>query len=387
MQESAQKTDQQPEVGRRRQLKLVLTIIGVSVAVIVLLMATRPRLAPVQLPERVWPVEVVEVWRQDEQPLLNLFGQVAAGRRTELRALVPGRVVEVGSRFDEGARVIKGDFLVQIDPFEYNNNVAEQEALLSEAQTRLNVVQRDLGRIKELHAEKNVSDQQLDDAGLAVKQQEATLTQRRIGLERARRDLENARLVAPFDGVVNGVSAALGKQLSVNDKVAEIIDTASLEVRFTLSKSQYGRIIDADEALQGRPVEVSWQVGAGTMQFAATVERVGAEIDSTTGGVDVYAVIEPDENTLLRPGAFVWTKIADRKYEGVYRAPESALYGDEVYIVSKENRLEARPVKVHGYAGEDVLFSSAGEPPVIDGDKVVITQIREGGAGIKVEVR
>jgi RND family efflux transporter MFP subunit len=368
-------------------LRRPLLLIAITVAVVFAMMATRPKLTPVQLPERVWPVDAVEVWQQDEQPSLNLFGQVAAGRRTELRAQVPGRVVEVGPGFNEGARVLAGDFLVQVDPFEYNNNVAEQKALLSEAQTRMNVVRRDLGRIKELHAEKNVSDQQLDDAGLAVKQQEATLAQRRIGLDRAKRDLEDARLTAPFDGVVNGISADLGKQLSVNDKVAEIIDTTSLEVRFTLSKSQYGRIIEAGEALEGRPVEVSWQVGVGTIQFAATVERVGAEIDSTTGGVDVYAVIEPDKDTLLRPGAFVWTKIADRKYEHVFRAPESALYGTEVYVVSKENRLEARPVTVHGYAGEDVLFSSSGEPSIKDGDKVITTQIREGGAGIKVEIR
>ena len=364
-----------------------LLLIAISVAIVVILMGTRPRLTPVRLPERVWPVDVVEVWQKDEQPVLDLFGQVAAGRRTELRALVPGRISEVGSGFREGARVTAGAFLVQIDPFEYQNNVAEEKALLSEAKSRLNVLRRDLSRINELYAENNVSEQQLDDAGLAVKQQEAILEQRRIGLVRAQRDLSDARLVAPFDGVVNSVSADLGKQLGVNDKVAEIIDTTSLEVRFTLSKSQYGRIIEANEPLKGRPVEVSWQVGDGTLNFAAVVERIGAEIDSTTGGVDVYAVIDPEVNTLLRPGAFVWTRIADRKFEKVFRTPESALYGDEVYIVTKENRLAARPIIVHGYAGEDVLFSSAGEPVINDGDKVITTQIREGGAGIKVEVR
>ena len=73
----------------------------VSVAVITLLMATRPRLAPVQLPERVWSVDVVEVWQKDEQPVLDLFGQAEAGSRTELRALVPGRVVKVGDGFSD----------------------------------------------------------------------------------------------------------------------------------------------------------------------------------------------------------------------------------------------------------------------------------------------
>ena len=61
-----------------------LLLIGLTVVIVAALMATRPRLAPVQLPERVWPVDVVEVWLQDEQPMLNLFGQVAAGRRTAL---------------------------------------------------------------------------------------------------------------------------------------------------------------------------------------------------------------------------------------------------------------------------------------------------------------
>ncbi len=152
--------------------------------------------------------------RQRYRFALDLFGQVAAGRRTELRALVPGRISEVGSRFREGERVSAGDLLVQIDPFEYQNNVAEQKALLSGAKSRLNVLRRDLSRINELYAENNVSEQQLDDAGLAVKQQEAILEQRRIGLARAQRDFSDARLVAPFDGVVNSVSADLGKQLS-----------------------------------------------------------------------------------------------------------------------------------------------------------------------------
>ncbi len=152
-----------------------LLLIAISVAIVVILMGTRPRLTPVHLPERVWPVDVVEVWQKDEQPALDLFGQVAAGRRTELRALVPGRISEVGSKFREGQRVSAGDFLVQIDPFEYQNNVAEQKALLSEAKSRLNVLRRDLSRINELYAENNVSEQQLDDAGLAVKQQETTL--------------------------------------------------------------------------------------------------------------------------------------------------------------------------------------------------------------------
>ena len=53
----------------------------------------------------------------------------------------------------------------------------------------------------------------------------------------------------------------------------------------------------------------------------------------------------------------------------------------------RNDRLEARNVEVVGYSGNDILFRSEAEPAVASGDQVVVTQIREGGAGIRVEVR
>lgn len=373
--------------GRRRRLLLPLLIVLVAAGTIFLLMATRPQLEPVVIEERVWPVEVVAVERGDVQPMLELFGEVVSGRRSELRALVPGPIVEVGPNFREGAKVAEGELLVQIDPFEYANDVAEQQALLAEAEVRMRTVERDLKRIRELYDENNVSEQNLDDALLAVEQQAATLQQRRIGLARAQRALREARLTAPYAGVVNGVSADLGKQLSVNDKVAEVIDTARLEVRFTLSNAQFGRILEDGEALEGRPVSVAWEVGDETLEFTATLARVGAEIDSTTGGVKLYADIDSDGVSPLRPGAFVWTRMPDRLYRNVFRAPDSALYGSDTVYVVREQRMEERRVEVVGYTGDDILFVPAGNPAVVDGDQLITTQIREGGAGIRVEVR
>ncbi len=367
--------------------KRPLLIIAVTIVAIVLLLVTRPKLEPVLLDERVWPVEVAEVYRRDVQPELELFGEVVAGRRSELRALVPGRIVKAGPNFSEGARVVAGELLVEIDPFDYRNDLAEQKALFSEAQVRMQTVERELKRIRELYDENNVSEQNLDDAVLAVEQQTATLEQRRISLARAERALRDTRLTAPYEGVVHAVSADLGKQLSVNDKVAEVIDTGRLEVRFSLSNAQYGRVIADGEPVEGRPVGVAWQVGNEVLRFDATLARVGAEIDSSTGGVDLYAVIDNADESPLRPGAFVWITMKDMVFKGVFRAPDSALYGSNNVYVVRNGRMESREINVLGYTGNDMLFESAGEVPIADGDQVVITQIREGGAGIRVEVR
>ena len=371
----------------RAVLRRPLLIIAGTVVIVGIMVVTRPQLAPVDLPERVWPVEVVKVGLHDEQPMLELFGDVVAGRRSELRALVPGTIVAVGSGFREGAFVAAGELLVQIDPFDYRNDVAEQTALLAEAKANLETKRRDLDRVRELFGEKNVSEQALDDAQLALEQQQSSLEQRRIGLARAKRALRDSRLTAPYAGVLSGISVDLGKRLSVSDKVADVIDTERLEVLFTLSNAQFGRIIESGEQLVGRPVEVFWQVGKDKLSYQATVQRVGAEIDSTTGGVELYATINPDALTMLRPGAFVRVRVPDKHYRQVFSAPESVLYGDDMVYVVKENRLAARPVRVLGYAGADILFESSGEPPVRDGDSVLVTQIREGGEGVKVEIR
>jgi RND family efflux transporter MFP subunit len=362
-------------------------IVLVTVVVITLLFVTRPKLQPVSVEEKTWPVEIVEITLSDQQPELELFGEVVSGRRSELRALVPGSMVSAGPNFKEGARVAKGELLVEIDPFDYRNDLAEQKALYSEAQVRMKTVQRDLKRIRELYDENNVSEQNLDDAVLAVELQTATLEQRRISLARAQRALSDTRLTAPYDGVVNAVSADLGKQLSVNDMVAEVIDTSRLDVRFTLSNAQFGRVIETGRPIEGRPVRVAWQVGNETLEYVARVDRVGAEIDSTTGGMEIYAAIEPDAKTLLRPGAFVWVHIADKVFSKVFRAPESALYDSNTVYVVNDGRMAVRGIEVVGYFGNDILFIPRGEQSVQNGDRVIITQVREGGEGVRVDIR
>jgi RND family efflux transporter MFP subunit len=371
----------------RAVLRRPLLIVIVAIVIVGIMLATRPKVAAVDPPERTWPVEVVTVKHADHQPSLNLFGEVIAGRRSELRALVAGIVIETGENFREGAFVDKGELLLQVDPFEYRNDVEEQTALLAEATANIATRRRDLKRVEKLFAEKNVSEQALDDARLAVDQQLAIYEQRRIGLARAKRALTDSRLTAPFAGVLSGVSVNTGKNLTANDKVADLIDTARLEVSFTLSNTQFGSIVESGESITGRAVAVTWKVGDEQLTYQATVERVGAEIDSTSGGVVLYATIEPDARTLLRPGAFVSVSMPDKQYRGVLRAPDSALYDNDRVFVVRDSRLVARTVEVIGHDGSEMLFRAAGETPINDGDQVVITQIREGGEGVMVEIR
>ena len=406
------------------RIVLPIVVLAASIAVAVFLMSNRPELARAPAQERSWVVEAVEVAYGELQPDLTVFGEVIAGREVEMRALVAGAVTALGEDFVEGGSVRKGELLVAIDPFDSQANLDERRAQLAEVRARAQeilassqaesealeheieqaeMIADDVARFEVLRERGTVSQKALDDARLALsRQREAVIVRRNafdswaakltqqnaiidrfeVGVRRARRDLDRTRLLAPFDGFLSETSAAVGKRLSVNDRVARLVAAEALEVHVNLSDAQFGRLLD-EGGLRGRPARVVWTVGPRSIAADAVIERTGARIDPASGGVPVYARLKGiDLQSPLRPGAFVEVRLKDRRYADVARLPDSALHGDTVYVVVGD-RLAVRRVEVMAYHGEDIVVRG----DLVDGDRVTITRFTEIADGVKVEVR
>ncbi len=352
----------------------VLLLVG-TLLIISLLRATKDETVLLVIEEKSWPVSVIEAQYDDVQPTLALFGEVITSRRSELRALVGGQVLEVGENFKEGAVVEKGELLLRIDDFEYRNSVTEETA-------KLEVMNRDFQRADELFKQGSISEQFRDNALLERTQQELVLSE-------VEKDLRDTELFAPFDGVINDVQATLGKQVSTfNDKIGEIIDIKNMEVRFSISKAQYGRLLEDESEIVGRAIEMKWAVGQRDLIFDASISRVGAEITSNTGGVNIFANIEldNDKETPLRPGAFVRLRMPDKKYESVISIPETAVYEDEYIYIIKDQRLKKAEIVISGYDQSNVLIQPNEELMIQNGDLIVANQLREAGEGVKVDI-
>ena len=352
----------------------VLLLVG-TFFTISLLRATKDEPVMLVVEEKSWPVSVIEAQYDDVNPTLALFGEVITSRRSELRALVGGQVIEVGENFKEGAVVKKGELLLKIDDFEYRNSVIEESA-------KLEVMNRDFERADELFKQGSISEQFRDNALLEKTQQELVLSE-------SEKDLRDTELFAPFDGVINDVQATLGKQVSTfNDKIGEIIDIKNMEVRFSISKAQYGRLLEDESAIVGRSIEMKWTVGQRDLIFDAYISRVGAEITSNTGGVNIFANIEldNDQETPLRPGAFVRLRMPDKTYKSVISIPETAVYEDEYIYIIKDQRLKKAVIVISGYDQSNVLIQPAEEQMIQNGDLIVTNQLREAGEGVKVDI-
>jgi len=386
--------------------------------------ATKPEPAKQAKTERAFPVRAETVSFGNYQPTLTLFGSTVAGRQVDLRALVSGRVVATSPALREGGIVAKGDELLQIDELDYVTALEEWKAQLAETQARaaelkasrasdeaslafsrkqLELAKADLSRAQPLARDGTVSARTVDDRRQVVLQREqaadqlanainvwnARISQQKAIAERmastirrAEQRLVETDLTAPFDAYLTDVGAQVGRMVGVNDKVATLIDRNWIEARFALTDKQYGRIVAAEGSLEGRKADVHWSLGDTKFRYDARIERVGAQIDSGTGGVELFArILDPSKPTPLRPGAFVSVQLPDTEFAGVARLPATALYeGDTVYVI-KDGRLDPRKVTIAAGADADLLVRG----DIKEGERVLTSRISTPGGGVLVK--
>ena len=406
-------------------LKILLPVglIAASLLVAGYLRATRPAVQPAPASERVWVVSAEPVALADSQPVLQLYGDIVAAREVTLRPFVGGEIVDASADLVLGGRLAAGEIVVSIDPFDYRTARDELAAQLREAQarkkelqstlqaewtmltldeTQLELAERDLTRYERLRGSQTASEKAFDEARVAVAQREAARTERRqtiatlearldqqdaaidrleVGIERAARDLANTELRAPFAGFVTAVEAALGKWVNPGDPIARLIDEDSLEIRFTLADTDFGRLWR--DGLVGRPLQASWRLGRTTFPLQGEVTRVESTIDPASGGVEVFAAITGNpEAAPLRPGAFVEVLLPDQLYEQVVELPASALFhGNTVYAV-EDGRLAARAVELVADRGLQILVQG----DLLAGEPVLTSRLAEVAPGLKVQI-
>ncbi len=159
-------------------------------------------------------VQMMTVGREDLQAKVTANGRVQAQKKVDLSATVAGQVTHLA--VDEGDRVKKGQFLLQIDPVSpraaARSSEASMQALLREvdsARARLEQARLDDRRAEENHAARIISNADYDQARTALATAEATLRAAQRRAEQAQATLEGARdtlakttVLSPIDGVV-----------------------------------------------------------------------------------------------------------------------------------------------------------------------------------------
>ena len=409
------------------QIVLMLAVLFGSFLAMNKLIASKPEIRKKPGFKTVYTIKTMPVVLGDNRPIFTVYGQTIASRTVDLRSLVSGEVVSVNSSLKVGNKVAKGDALVEIDAFSYKGALLEAQANRSEVLARikenknriileqsklqrlkeqLELTRKDHKRIAALRARGTVTQKQLDDRALALSQraqameqseinlqsERAKLEQQNAALQRldwrvklAQKNLENTTLVAPFNGIIRTASVEVGKSISANDVVVSIYEDKKIDVQFTLSDERYGRLQadtnNGDRGIFDRKINVIWAIGNKQHNYAAVIDRVGAEISSNRGGVEVFATLQQGVDTpVIRPGAFVEIRVPDILFMQTVVLPETSVFNGDTIYLRKGDKLESRKIEVLAYDNGSVIVS--GE--LVNGDKVLTTRIAEISDGLRV---
>jgi biotin carboxyl carrier protein len=371
--------------------------------------------------ERVFSANVMRVEPATLTPELTVFGELRSRRTLQVRASTGGTVARLSPAFEDGGAVAAGDLLVALDPTEATRAVdiartdlAEAEAGLRDAERAIGLAtddiaaaeqqlalrERALSRARDLATRGVGSEAAIETAELAEAQAaQAVLSRRqalataetrldsarttldrvRIGLAEAERRLSETRITAEFGGVLADVAAVEGGRVSQNEKLADLIDPAALEVSFRLSTSQYGRLVGPDGRLVAAIVQVSLDVGGADIVATGTITRESAAVGEGQTGRLLYAALGDAPG--FRPGDFVTVEVREPDLTGVALLPATAVDGaGTVLALGADDRLEVIAVEVLRRQGDDVIVAAG----AIAGREVVAERSPLLGAGIRI---
>jgi RND family efflux transporter MFP subunit len=377
------------------QIVLPLAVLGMA-GLAALTMIENREPVEVQVPVITPPgVRVEEVTLGDTAFSVTSQGTVRPRTESQLVPEIAGRVTWVAPSFAEGGFFELGDVLLTIDPFDYQQAIVSSRSQL--AQARLRLAQEDAEAevaIREWEAlgrgdprALTLREPQLEEARAAVAGAEA-------GLERAKRDLERAEIVAPYAGRIREKNVDIGQYVRVGEAVATIFGVDVAEVRLPLPDDQLA-YLDLPLSYRGGPnqpqphVTLRATFAGEAHEWQGRIVRTESEIDpvsrmvlAVAEVVDPYAP-GPNRRPPLAVGMFVEAEIVGRLARDVAIVPRAALRGgDQVLVVDVEDRVSFRTIDVLR-TSTDVVYVASG---LIEGELIVVSPLDTPVDGMRVQV-
>ncbi len=221
-------------------------------------------------------------------PQFSAAAEVLALNDSEVSAEVSGVVIRVAAQV--GDRLAKGDLLVELDAFVYEQAIIQTRAAISMVEARIELAEYQLKQARKLNLQRNVSEALLVQRQTELASLKAELRSQQSALALAEFNLGKTKIVAPFSGVVVKRLAQLGSQINPGMAVVRLVAPGSAEVSARIHALDAEAIV-ATKALNlevdGRRlpltlraispvVDVVQRTQEVRLRFATTVAAVGS---------------------------------------------------------------------------------------------------------------
>lgn len=304
------------------------------------------------------PVVGQEVIKGDLVLSVTTRGEIKSDAAAVLKAETGGLVQEVLVR--AGDRVTKGQPLVRLDPEPLELAVQKAEAALNTAQINYRV---------EIEVDSVATGEPPSEARRAFALAKSGVPTAEVNLREAKLALERSVIVAPFDGVLERVTVAVGERISSGQEVAMIVDLTNLRIEARVYEQDIPLLRSGGDArvsvaaLPGRTV---------TGRIAAVLPMVDSASRAGT------AVVRVRGDGVLRPGMYADVELEATRLPDRTIVPDRAVIerdGRPMVFVVREGRAKWEYVNAgrsNGRQREILPDSATGVLPLEPGDVVLI---------------
>ncbi|MEM9682370.1 MAG: efflux RND transporter periplasmic adaptor subunit [Pseudomonadota bacterium] len=242
---------------------------------------------PPQEEERVRAIKPYYVIEPAGGDVRRFSGTIVAAETSALSFSYAGTVQTVD--VTQGDRVVKGQVLATLDPEPFDLDVQAAESELASAKAEFQNATAELDRQRQLFDRGWVAKAAYDKAVTAYESAEGTLSLMRSRLGIAERDRTNAKLTAPFDGVIAARDVEPFVEVSPGQTVFQLDSDGAFEVNLSVPDKVVRRLaIGAPLAIDVRTVpgcgctgRIS-EIGAASSE-ANAVSVTGAVLQGASG--------------------------------------------------------------------------------------------------------
>ena len=355
---------------------------------LLVLAACKPQAAPPQQP----PPEVAVRTVGNEPVSLDLTytASTAGSREVEVRARVGGILLK--RRFLEGASVVQGQSLFQIDPEPIRARLSAARAQVDVAKARLEEARRQRDRVVPLFEQNAVSRSRRDEAVSGFEVAQANLAAAQAELKTAQLDLEYSDVRAPISGVTSREMISEGSLISPERDAMPLTRIAQVDplyIEFAVPEAEAVLIRTSlvNSAAANAGGRAAAESSGGTTAPRVSVLLEGGEaqprvaqltfidnlVDRESGTVRVRAVL-PNPRADLIPGQFVRARLEGVTLHDVVAIPRKAVMsnaqGRFVWLIGADSKAMMQPVQVGRSMGNNVIITAgldAGDRYIVEG--------------------
>jgi RND family efflux transporter MFP subunit len=382
---------------RSIMLKIVLpfVIIGLGVAAMVLMVATRPEPRREVRQDPGALVEVITVKKADHRVTVKGTGTVQPAQEISVVPQVGGRITFASPSLVAGGFFRKGELLFSIEDTDYRLALERAEAMRAKAEYELATMesQAEVARVEweRLYEESAEEPNPLVLYEPQLKNARAALASARASVRQAEIDLERTQVRAPFNSRARSEDVDLGQYVRAGASVAVLAgtDTAEIAVPLPLDELRWLSIPKNKSEGSGSSASVRLSIGGVLYEWQGRVIRSTGEVDPgsrmmhvVVGVKDPYGLARrKDARPPLAAGAFVDVHLAGTTLSDVHTIPRRALRDNaRVWAVHGDDTLRIKnvtPLRLE----RDVVVIGEG---LAEGDRLVLTTISGAADGMRL---